>query len=126
MLKIRREQLGVLRGDDLRELEDAIVQTIASDYPARYGELGEEGTRELARHAIACGEAHRIVGQGAVTALAVLMVQYGEGFERSPDRAWALGLLEHPTLPQSLKLDLLLQRMAGRSQGRIIVQQGNE
>jgi len=124
MLTLRRPQISAFGDEARRELEDRIVGVVASDYPSAYAELGEEGTRQLVDRAIELGAAHRVVTEGGVAALAILMVQYGEAFERSPDAEWARGLLEHPTLPEPLKLDLLLQRMAGRSQGRVIVRQG--
>jgi hypothetical protein len=123
MLQLRKEQIRAIHGDALREFEDRVIAIVAVDYPAVHAELGEDGTRRLVDHAIDFGATHRVVTEGGVTALVMLMIQYGEAFERSPDAGWAQGLLEHPTLPEPLKIDLLLQRMAGRSQGRVVVRQ---
>lgn len=126
MLVLRRPQVDVFGQDPRRELADRIAHVVASEYPSVHAGLGEDGVRRLVDRAIELGAAHRVVTEGGVSVLAILMVQYGEAFERSPDAKWARGLLEHPTLPEALKLDLLLQRMAGRSQGRVVVRQGPE
>jgi hypothetical protein len=126
MLILRRPQVDAFGLEARRELEDRIVRIVARDYPQAYAELGDAGARQLAVRAIEVGAEHRVVTEGGVTVLAILMVQYGEGFERSPDAAWARGLLEHRTLPETLKIDMLLRRMAGRSQGRVVVPQSRD
>jgi hypothetical protein len=123
MLTLRWPQVAAFGQEARRELEDRIVRTVASDYPSAHASLGEVGVRELVARAIELGARHRVVTEGGVAMLCLLMVQFGVAFERSPDAAWARGLLEHPTLPESLKIELLLRRMVGRSQGRVVVAQ---
>ena len=123
MLLIRTQQLAVFERDARRAFEDRLVSVVASEYPPSYEVLGEPETRQLIGRAIALGEANRIVTEGGVTALTGLMIQFGETFERSPDRDWAREILAHPKLPGRLKVDLLLERMAGRTQGRVVVAQ---
>ncbi|MBA3550457.1 MAG: hypothetical protein H0T76_28615 [Nannocystis sp.] len=125
MLIIRDAQMGIFQRNARREFEDRLIAVVAIDYPTRYEALQEPGTRELVGRAIDLGATCGVVTKGGVTALAGLMIQYGEAFERSPDRAWAQGILTHPTLPEQLKMDMLLQRMAGRTQGRVVVAQGD-
>jgi len=121
MLVIRTQQLTVFERDARRAFEDRLVSIVASEYPPSYEVLGEPGTRQLIRRAIALGEANRIVTEGGVTALTGLMIQFGETFDRAPDRDWAREILANPNMPGRLKVDLLLERMAGRTQGRVVV-----
>ena len=49
------------------------------------------------------------------------MVEFGEELENSPDKEWADEMLAHPTMPASLKMTLIYQRLTEQSQGRVIV-----
>ena len=126
MLTIRNEQLESLKLVRRQEFEAHLVETLASEYPTSLVELKEAGLLRVARHAIDCGESNGIVTKGGVTALAGLMIQYGDSFERSPDREWAQETLSSAKLPEQLKVEFLIERLAGPSQGRVIVEQGED
>jgi hypothetical protein len=125
VLIIRKEQVAVLDRDALRPAEDRVVAFVAAEYPNQRAAMGEEGTRCFAERAAEFGKAHGIDTVGGIVVLAGLMIQYGEAFERSPDRGWAGELLADATLPGQLKVEMLLERMAGRSRGRVVVEQGD-
>ena len=72
-------------------------------YPSTVEDLGERGVEQFVRRAITFGAAHGIDTVAGVTALLSLLVQNREAFERSPDRAWAIQVLQHATLPGMLK-----------------------
>ena len=121
MLTIRATQLSILGRNSRREFEDRMVAHISTGYPRHYARLGEEGARRLVRDAIETGEARGIDTVGAVSVLIELMVEFGERFERAPDRGWAAEILENPALPGQLKVRLIRDRFEARTQGRTVV-----
>jgi hypothetical protein len=123
MLRIRNKQLDVFRDDALARFVRRTVEFVARDYPSAGEALGPRGVEALVHRTIAFGAAHRIETEAGVTALLALQVQYGEAFKWSPDRDWATKVLEHATLPGSLKVEMLVERLGRRSQGRVIVLQ---
>lgn len=121
MLVIRSQQLVALRHrDDDDPFEARLHAALAARYPDEIQALGPDGTRALVQHAIVTGLGCGLHEEDALARLAALMVQLGEGFERSPDRARALARLHHPTLPPSLKLELVEQVLTARTQGRVV------
>lgn len=124
MLRIRDEQLDVLKHDAVTGFVHRMAEFVMHDYPSIAQALGERGLEQLVRRAISLGAGHGIDTEAGVTAWLSLLVQYGEDLERSPDRAWAMKVLAHATLPASLKVEMLVERLGQRSQGRIVVLQG--
>ena len=120
MIVLREQQLDSLRQAALTRFEDQLLRSLAADYPQKIPAMGEAAVRELVRNGIAFATSHGILAEGGVAAVIGLIVQYGDGFELSPDRAWAMQVLSHPTAPGPLKVDLLLERMAARTQGRVV------
>jgi hypothetical protein len=123
MLKIRPEQIHALGLSRQEEFVGLVVKRMETDYPGPCSSLGQPEVRRIVTAAIAKGESCGIDTEGAVGVLAELMLLYGDDFERSPDRAWAMKILAHSEMPGQLKVRLLRDRMDSRSQGRIIVQQ---
>jgi hypothetical protein len=122
MLVIRTQQIAaLLRRPDEGDFEERLLQALAERYPEEVAALGPDQTQGLVHHAIATGLAHGLDGEVAIATLAMLMVQLGRGFERSPDRARALARLHHPTLPPSLKIQLVEQALTARTHGRVVV-----
>ena len=129
MLVVRDHQLDVLRQALLLRFENTVVQSLTAEYPQKIPAMGEPAVRELIRKGLAFANAYGIVSEGGVIAVIGLIVQFGEGFEYSPDRAWAMKVLSHPTAPGPLKVELLVTRMAGRAEGRVVrhfAPRGNE
>ena len=123
---IRDAQIEAFQREERARFADRMVRFVAAEYPEEYQALEAAGTRRFAERAIDFGLAHGIRAEGGLLALAGLMIQYGESFERSPDRGFAQGILDHATLPGQLKIEILLERMASRTQGRVVVMQGDD
>lgn len=121
MLTIRIPQLVVLGGDELLEYTERLLVHLRAHYPDDHARLGDEGLRQHVRAAIDAGARHRILGEGSVATLAELMLEFGDALERSPDQAWARGILEHPRLPGALKVQVIAERLRARTGGRRIV-----
>lgn len=121
MLTIRIPQLIGLGGDELEQYRERLLGHLVASYPHDHAHLGDDGLRRHASTAIELGARHGIMGEGSVVTLAELLLEFGEGFERSPDQAWARTILEHPRLPGALKAQLLAERLRVRSGGRRIV-----
>lgn len=94
---------------------------LADEYPDRFGGAQMDKARKLVATAMDAGKRNGIETQRALTLLIVLMADYGEQFELSPDAAWGRDMLSHPTLPGDLKLRMISKRFDSRTQGRTIV-----
>jgi hypothetical protein len=125
MLHIRPDQMALFEDLRRRQFENNLLVQLESDFPSAYDRLGEPGVRRLIVQAIQTGKANGVLSEGGVSAMAGLMMVYGTSFERSPDREWALGVLQHPRLPEQLKIQFLLERMASRAEGRVVVEIGD-
>jgi len=121
MLTVRNAQLILLAEPGNQAVQDRMVRYVESDFPARFAEWGLAGSRAFVQRGLAVAAANGIDTEGAIAVLLQLMIAFGEQFERSPDRDWACELLAHPTLPPSLKMQMLRQRMMATTQGRSIV-----
>ncbi|HJZ59725.1 MAG TPA: hypothetical protein VKE74_32585 [Gemmataceae bacterium] len=125
MFVIREAQLEVLRRFAVDGFVDQMVGYVAAEFPRHYEVLGQEGTREFIRRVIRTAAGHGVTTIGAVAVLIELMLQFGERFERSPDRVWANNILAHPTLPDHVKVDAIRDRFVARTGGRVLVPAGN-
>ena len=121
MFTIRNVQLDTLAERASARFADSMVTHIETNYPNRFRELGKRGTRTFVQRVVALGKECHVETQGPLTLLVELMIEFGEGFAHSPDRAWALRMLNHPQLPDEPKLRLIAERLRSRSQGRVIV-----
>jgi hypothetical protein len=122
MLTIRNDQFGVFSGDLQSQFVNRLLPHLAADYPSWYQERQDPGAREFVERVIENGMKHKIRSQSAVSTLVDLMIEFGEKFEKSPDRQWAMNLLAHPSLPDGIKTSLLAERLRVRTGGRRIVE----
>jgi hypothetical protein len=122
MLIIRKEQMAALGRLRQTSFVDRLVKHLSTEYPFWYEERGAQGVRDFVHNVIERGDRQNIRGKWAVSTLLELMVEFGEGFELSPDRIWALQILSHPTLPDRLKLSVLSERLRERTGGKRIVE----
>ncbi len=120
MLTIRSAQLQALERDARERYVDRMVDSVAKDYPRQFEAMGATGTRDLVVHAIEKGRKNHVETEGGVAVLLQLMIEFGEDFENSPDKAWADEVLAHPKLPAQLKARLMRERMRARSHGRVV------
>lgn len=121
MLIIREQQLSIFDRMATARFEDQLVSYIAAEYPIPYETMGESGARKLISTAIATGSSYGIKTEGSVGVLLELMIQFGEDFERAPERAWVKKMLSHPTLPGEVKVEVIRERLNQRADGRVVV-----
>ena len=121
MLVIRNEQLDALRRARILEFETQAVSRIQQDYPEDFANLGEAGALDLVRHTMRSAAELGIHHPQAIQALMQLYIEFGKGLELAPYRLWALQLLEHPTLPGPIKVNLIRGRLSALTQGRRMV-----
>jgi hypothetical protein len=124
MLIIRNRQLDIFRDQAIDLFAAQMVARIAKQYPARFAQLGESGVRNLISNTVGRGREFGIVTAGAVAVLIDLVAQFGEGLAMSPDRAWAMKLLAHPSLPDYIKIDVVRERLTASSGGRVLMPAG--
>jgi hypothetical protein len=120
LLTIRYEQQLALERDLRERYIDRMVDSVAKDYPRQFDAMGSSGTRDLVGRAIKKGHANHVDTQGGVAVLLQLMIEFGEEFELSPDKAWADEVLAHASLPPQLRVRLMRDRMRARSHGRVV------
>lgn len=121
MLVIRSPQLAslALAGDE--QFEIRMAQYVQTDFPSSYRQLGEAGVHGLLQAVIEEGRSWRIESEGAVAVLLQLTLMFGPRFERSPDARWAQTLIANTTVPESLRMQMIRDRLAARTQGRSVV-----
>ena len=122
MLTIRNDQLKILSSQQRPQFVDRLLPHLAEDYPSWYAERGDRGAREFVERVIDTGDKHGVRGQWAVSTLVDLMIEFGETFEKSPDRDWAAKTFAHASLPDRVKIATLSERLRERSEGRRIVE----
>ena len=81
----------------------------------------EAGVHGLLQAVIEEGRSWRIESEGAVAVLLQLTLMFGPRFERSPDARWAQTLIANTTVPESLRMQMIRDRLAARTQGRSVV-----
>lgn len=121
MLTIRDPQFEPFRQRSLASFLDRMVAMVARDFAPAHAALGAGEVRALVERTVAWGAEHGVLTEGGVAVLVALRVQYGEGFERSPDRAWALAVLADVGRSEADRVEAVLARMAGRAGGRVVV-----
>jgi hypothetical protein len=122
MLTVRNDQLKILSSLRRVQFVDRLLPHLAADYPSWYEERQDRGAREFVERVIEIGDKQDIRGQWAVSTLVDLMIEFGEAFERSPDRDWAVKILTHRALPDRMKISMLSERLRERTGGRRIVE----
>lgn len=121
MLVIRDAQLEVFRRRGEDRFVERMVARVAVAFPSRFARLKVDGIRALVRDAMQVGARDGVRSETAVALLIELWVTFGAQLERSPEQAWALELLAHPRLPDTLKLQLMHERLTALSAGRPVV-----
>jgi hypothetical protein len=122
VLTIRREQIATLGAPERGKFVEQILPYLSEAHPAWFRRQGAEGAQQFVERAIDAGDRHRIIGRQPVLTFIELLIEFGESFERSPEQAWAQGILSHATLPDGLKLEILSERLRALTHGRTIVE----
>jgi len=118
MLTIRRDQLEAFRVLSRSAFVERMVAKIETEFPEQYAQLGRDGATQFVVNAIKKGEESHLDSRYAVGILIELVLDFGEDFQRSPDRRWAKQMLRHPTLPDDVKMTVMRERMTELTQGR--------
>ena len=121
MLIIRPAQMEVFRRQAVDRFVERMVQHVAREFPDRYAALGEAETEDFVRTAIKRAAKYRIEHEGAVAVYIELMLEFGEGFERAPNREWAGNILANVELPGVKRIDMIRERFSVATRGRRIV-----
>lgn len=93
---------------------DHLVGEVRNQFPERFDSMTEHGVRGFIARVIETGRLHRVDTSSAMPTLVELMLTFGEEFELSPDKDWALAVLSHQSLPAQVKVEVMRKRMMGR------------
>lgn len=121
MFVVHDQQMHVLCEARERALKARLFDRLAHDYPEDHAALGDEGARALVSESMRLGRGRGIRSEAAFEGLLRVHVEFGLGLERAPYRGWANGILDHPTLPGDLKVNMVSKRLAELTQGRRVV-----
>ncbi|MFY0566574.1 hypothetical protein ACN28E_22435 [Archangium lansingense] len=118
MLIIRRAQMAAFQTEVERHFAERVEAHIAHTYPEHARALGEARLRALVKTGLEARARLGISGDGAAVTLIALMVEFGERFERSPERAWAERMLADAALPGDVKVGAIRARFDAMTGGR--------
>ena len=121
MLTIREAQLEAFRAESSRTFRLRLIAHVRENYPEVYAEWNDAGTASFIDRLVSKARTNRVDAEGAVIILLELMLEYGEEFQRSPEREWARNLLAHRSLPAHIKMEAIRDRFADRADGRRLV-----
>ena len=121
MLTIRDAQMRVLALDREDEFEDLMLSRIEAEFPERFRDFTPDEMRAFLRRADAAAFHLGAVMPDARAAFAELLLEYGEAFERAPERQRIHKILHHPSLPGDVKVFALRDRIAAQTSGRRLV-----
>lgn len=94
---------------------------ILAEYPDHHGLLGEEGTQKLILKGIADGERYQLGADDSVGILIELMVEFGDNFQRTPDRPWIASMLSQLDVPGEVRIMAVCKRIQTATGGRRMV-----
>ncbi len=112
MLKIRKDQLEALSEPALDAYIERVKPHLKKKFPDRCDALGEEGVEAVVRKAARTGRDHGLEGSPDVTALASLLLVFGEDLLDKPDTAWAKDILASKVIAPKEKIPMILDRLA--------------
>jgi hypothetical protein len=119
---VRQAHLDAIRRAAFADLEVRILAYLLAHYPGGCAAIGDKAAvRAFVRRGMDRAIACNLDTAGAITVFFELLVQFGEQFERSPDRVWAMNILSHPTLPGYVKVGAIRDRFDETTGGRILL-----
>lgn len=101
-----------------RNFAERVEAHIAHTYPKHARALGEARLRELVKTGLEAKTRLGLSGDGTAVTFITLMVEFGERFEHSPERAWAERLLADESLPGDIKVRAIRARFDAMTGGR--------
>lgn len=121
MLVIRKEQIAAFRVAANERFVERMKRHIAAEHPYHYKRLGEAGAEAVIRKGIADGERYHLGEHDVVGILIELMVELGDGFQRTPDRAWIISILELGDVPGEVKIMAICRRIEATLGARSVI-----
>ena len=122
MLTIREAQSAVLREKAIRSFEEDLARHLIKHFPSPSAALGGEAEmHDFVRRAIDRAGGYGIRTPGSVTVYAELTLQFGEKFERNPQRAWIVKMLSNSDLPGEIRIEAIRERIEEQTGGRVLV-----
>jgi len=121
VLVVRHEQLRILQAGRERELEHRLLRRLELDYPDDFAALGAEGAPEFVAETLRSATRRGVNTESAILGLMRLYVEFGRNLQLAPYQKWANEMLDHPTLPGVLKVNIVSQRLFQLTQGRRIL-----
>jgi len=94
---------------------------ILAEYPDHHGLLGDEGTKKIILKGIADGERYQLGGEDTVGILIELMIEFGDSFQRTPDRPWIASMLSQADVPGEVRIMAVCKRIQAATGGRRMV-----
>jgi hypothetical protein len=121
MLTIREPQIEALSSASVASYIEQTISYLENKYPWWFESVGwKEGARTYILKTMKAGEPLRIRSRGALTTWMELKIQFGEDFERAPDRIWARNILRHPKLTDQIRIDTIQGKFVERTDGRVV------
>lgn len=121
MLVIRDAQMRVLALERKDEFEELMLRRIKAEFPERSGDFAPDELRAFLRRAGEAAARLGVVMPDARAAFVELVLEYGEAFERAPERGRIHKILQHPSLPGDVKVFAIQDRIARQTSGRRLV-----
>ncbi len=122
MLTIRAQQIAALGLALMERFVAEASEYLLTHYPDPCARLGGlPAVHEFVRRGIERARESDIDTEGAVMVILELWIQFGEDFERSPLRAFARNILQHPELPGAAKVELIRDRHAELTGGCVMI-----
>ncbi|MFH0727357.1 MAG: hypothetical protein V2B19_13595 [Pseudomonadota bacterium] len=110
-MRIRKEQMDVFELHMMRNYEKRVLRTIAKTYPERYERDGEDRICALIQAGVRKGERYGITDDDDAERYILMLVEHGADFEKKPEMAECLGILEEKELPGDAKVSLIRRRL---------------
>jgi len=107
MLRIRDEQMAVLRQDSLARFKERLMAHLRQEFPQESAPLDEAALRDFVDHGIQRASAYGITAQRDVCLYVDLMILHGRDVDRDPRHPEAARVLASKTLEPRQKLDRL-------------------
>lgn len=108
MLRIRKEQLEILKSYMTLQFENRMIAHIQFDFSSKYKELGEKGIRSLIQRGISNAASYGIKRENDVSRFINLMIVFKEDFDTDQTYEWAQNILTNDMITNSsYKMDIL-------------------
>jgi hypothetical protein len=119
MLRIRPEQLLSMQQPRIDEYLAKVLPALEERFPDRYEyHGGDAGVRKLVCNAIALADRNGLEREADVTALASLMLVFGEDLVDREENGWMRKILQSGAIANEEKMTMILEQMAAHEAGR--------